>query len=145
MRNGKKQDREFLDRLQAVTWNRRFMFTCDGRMGIVPAGAEIDDRICLLWGCSVPVVLRPLTKNIMETFYEEKKGAESTKTFMNRNVEVYELIGPCYVHGVMNGEPLKECPDLRDPHSSAGGKALTQKYWFWPRGEYEVPACMKVC
>ncbi|CAG8951777.1 hypothetical protein HYFRA_00005580 [Hymenoscyphus fraxineus] len=84
---------EFIERLQAVAWNRRLMFTYNGRIGIVPGEAEIDDRICLLWGCSVPVVLRKVVK---------------------KSQEVHELIGACYVHGVMEGELLRDYPNLRE-------------------------------
>jgi hypothetical protein len=43
-------------------------------------------RICILYGCSVPVVLRPI------------RNSESCNEFY------YELIGECYVHGMMDGE-----------------------------------------
>ncbi|CAG8984103.1 hypothetical protein HYALB_00010603 [Hymenoscyphus albidus] len=93
IRHQKKEYLEFIERLQAVTWNRRLMFTYNGRIGIVPGEAKIDDRICLLWGCSVPVVLRKVAK----------KGQE-----------VHELIGACYVHDVMEGELLRDYPNLRE-------------------------------
>lgn len=109
---GKKDDREFIDRLQAVTWNRRFMFTYDGRMGIVPGEARRNDRICLLWGCNVPVVLRPLTRTIVENFYHRKSMGKEARN----GVDVYKLIGACYVHGIMDGELVKDYPELRKPH-----------------------------
>ena len=86
---------QFLRRVQATTWNRRFMVTRGKRFGIAPPNAEIGDLLCLLWGCSVPVVLR-------------KRG------------EYFELIGDCYIHDIMNWEHLErnrglgDQPDHRD-------------------------------
>jgi hypothetical protein len=43
-----------------------------------------EDVVALLFGCSVPVILRP------------RKGADG-----------YELVGETYVHGIMNGEAFE--------------------------------------
>lgn len=53
---------QFLRRVQAATWNRRFMITPGGKFGLVPAETVEGDRLALLWGCTVPVVLRPKGK-----------------------------------------------------------------------------------
>ena len=59
----------FLRRLQAVVWGRRLSLTkgtkhADGQdkteplLSLVPSAAQKGDLICILYGCSVPVVLR---------------------------------------------------------------------------------------
>jgi hypothetical protein len=54
---------EFLRRVQSVVWDRMLVIT-EGRKGskqllaLVPAEAREGDVICILYGCSVPVVLR---------------------------------------------------------------------------------------
>lgn len=48
----------FLRRVQYVIWNRRMAKTNDGHLGLVPTEAKAGDYICVLYGCSVPVVLR---------------------------------------------------------------------------------------
>lgn len=56
---------EFIHRVQSVVWGRKLIRT-EGRrgskqlLGLVPAEAEQGDLICILYGCSVPVVLRKL-------------------------------------------------------------------------------------
>ena len=55
--------------------------------------AQERDVICILYGCSVPVVLREITVK-GETFWQ--------------------LVGECYVHGKMDGEAM-EGRDLDDP------------------------------
>lgn len=75
---------EFLRRVQATTWKRRFMVTERNTIGLAPPEAVVGDMICLLWGCSVPVILRDL-------------GGKKCK-----------LIGESYMHGIMNGEFLEK-------------------------------------
>ena len=57
--------------------------TAEGYLAAVPCTAQIGDCIVLLAGGGYPFVLRP-------------SGAH------------YRFIGPCYVHGIMNGEASPE-------------------------------------
>lgn len=54
------------------------------RIGMAPPGAQKGDQICILFGCSVPVVLRKLERS-----------------------DEYVLIGECYLDECMNGEAIK--------------------------------------
>ncbi|KAK6442833.1 hypothetical protein LTR95_000939 [Oleoguttula sp. CCFEE 5521] len=57
----------FLKRMQQVIWNRRLIQTKAGRLGLTPNEAQQGDLVCILYGCSVPVVLRRhLNKHIKE-------------------------------------------------------------------------------
>jgi len=69
----------YAQRLQYVG-NRNLMRTCGGYLGLGPKSASIGDQIVLLKGGRVPYVLR---------------NAGSNK---------FEVVGECYVHGVMQGE-----------------------------------------
>lgn len=91
----------FLDRVQRVTWNRRFFQSrSDGdvkkgrspRFGLVPPKAELGDIICIIFGCSVPVLLRE---------------------FHTYGDSYFEFVGECYVHGYMDGEAV---PKVRPVH-----------------------------
>jgi hypothetical protein len=59
----------------------------NGYMGIGPRGSQEGDRLCILAGCPTPVVLRLV----------QSAGTES-------EMPAYQLVGPCYLHGLMNGE-----------------------------------------
>ena len=61
---------EFFRRVQAVIWNRSLMRTKAGRLGIVRKDVHPNDLVCILYGCSVPVILR---EHIKENFEEEQK------------------------------------------------------------------------
>lgn len=63
---------DVLERVQSVIWNRRLMRTKDKRLGLVPEHAEKGDLIVILYGCSVPVVLRRFTKTKAEVEEEAK-------------------------------------------------------------------------
>jgi hypothetical protein len=59
-------------------------------LGLVPDSANRDDFICILFGCSVPVVLR-----------KEIHTAGKTITGIH-----FKFIGECYVDGMMDGQAL---------------------------------------
>jgi hypothetical protein len=79
----------FLKRVRNIVWNRKFFITANDRKnhgelyGIAPPKAAIDDIICILFGCSVPVVLRKV-----------------------ENEDRHIFVGECYVNGMMDGESL---------------------------------------
>jgi hypothetical protein len=82
---------EFLKRIQAVTWNRRVFLAApdspndEPLLGLAPRDAQVGDRICILFGGSVPFVLR-----------RHQKMANSC----------WEPISESYVNGKMDGEAL---------------------------------------
>jgi hypothetical protein len=52
---------------------------------MAPCRVRKGDQICVLLGCSIPLILR------------QRKDESS-----------HEVIGECYLHGFMNGEALEE-------------------------------------
>lgn len=80
---------DFLKRVRDVVSNRSFFRSQDEkRLGLAPRDARVADIICILCGCSVPVILRPVEN------------------------ERYILIGECYLHGMMEGEATKSVAKL---------------------------------
>ncbi|KAE8363439.1 heterokaryon incompatibility protein-domain-containing protein [Aspergillus caelatus] len=57
--------------------------------GLCPEATTLGDFICILYGCSVPVILRQST----------------------RDPKCYKVIGECYVHGKMEGEAVEDCKE----------------------------------
>ncbi|KAH8590712.1 heterokaryon incompatibility protein-domain-containing protein [Bisporella sp. PMI_857] len=98
----------FLRRVQQVIWNRKFLKSLGGPQrienkyfGLAPTTAKEGDLICILFGCSVPVVLREIG---------------------NGTNHHYEFIGESYVHGVMDGEVVL---NLNPQHPYNGDKYTT--------------------
>ncbi|KAK4107643.1 hypothetical protein N656DRAFT_802552 [Canariomyces notabilis] len=96
-------------------FSRRFCATSQNRLGWVPVSARAGDVICVLDGVKLPVVLRPLSKKGNE-HVEEEAGTGSTaipvssKRFSGGSSSRYQLIGPCYIDGIMHGELMKGRP-----------------------------------
>jgi hypothetical protein len=63
--------------------NRRMFKTRDGYIGLGPSGMKESDRIALFKGGKMPLVVRPVGGNL-------------------------ELVGDCYLHGIMFGERFRE-------------------------------------
>ncbi|EME40089.1 hypothetical protein DOTSEDRAFT_158763 [Dothistroma septosporum NZE10] len=87
-----KQDEEFtehsLDRKFRIATHRNWMakrlaVTNTGHVGMVPQTARKNDIVCVLFGCSVPMVLRPVGDG------------------------THKVVGEAYVHGFMDGEALE--------------------------------------
>ncbi|OCK77303.1 HET-domain-containing protein [Lepidopterella palustris CBS 459.81] len=87
---------DFLKRVQSVVWNRKFFVVRslqadpDWRYGFGSSDVNNDDMVCILFGCSVPVVLR------------RKNGKGDTIL----SDEQFSLVGEAYIHGGMDGELL---------------------------------------
>lgn len=83
--------REYLQRVAQATEGRR-SFECDNNEisgkaspGIGPSEVVAGHSVAILFGCSVPVVLKPV-KSLKDTSRD------------------FRIIGPCYLHGYMEGE-----------------------------------------
>ena len=74
--------RSFFARMSPMVGFRRFGITSLGYVGLFPAQAQKGDVIVIIYGAPRPFVLRP-------------------------KHEDYQLIGECYVHGIMDGEAMK--------------------------------------
>lgn len=49
---------EFCRRVQSVIWNRALIRTENGALGLVSDKVKEGDRICIIYGCTVPIILR---------------------------------------------------------------------------------------
>lgn len=109
----------FNRRLHYAMMNKRFFVT---EKGIYGAGAgsedlehftrvEEGDEVHLVAGCHVPVVLRPVgrIKSGGAKYGNDPAGfSADLKTCAHDEALVYQLVGPCYVNGIMDGEAAKE-------------------------------------
>jgi hypothetical protein len=72
---------------------RRFCITQEGRMAMVLPGTQVGDKICIASGAATPWVIRPMNKMPEEQLTDQASA----------HID-YQLVGECYVHGVMGGE-----------------------------------------
>lgn len=73
---------------------RRFCRTEAGRLGQVRKETRVGDLVCVVLGAEVPYVIRPVG--------DKGDGGEGDGDV------VYELVGDCYIHGIMQGETLRD-------------------------------------
>jgi hypothetical protein len=73
---------KYLDWVWSFCRGRSFFTTQEGYIGLAPKASKSGDKVCVLFGCPSPLILRQST---------DKR---------------YQLIGECYICGLMNGEAL---------------------------------------
>ena len=82
---------EFLKGVLGIVWDRVFIRSQERRLfGLGPRGTQLGDRICVLFGCSVPVILRPQI---------DRSGSK---------IMHYEVVGESYIYGNMDGEAISK-------------------------------------
>jgi hypothetical protein len=55
---------QFCRRVQSVIWNRALIRTAGDKLGLGLRDTRVGDLICILYGCNVPVILRPEKKKL---------------------------------------------------------------------------------
>lgn len=63
---------EFLRRVQEVVWNKHLITTKGRRLGLVGNDVGPNFKVCILYGCSVPVILEEVRKSPRELAAEKK-------------------------------------------------------------------------
>jgi Heterokaryon incompatibility protein (HET) len=87
---------EFLCRVQSAVWGRKLVLS-EGRRGskpllaLVPENSEKGDLICILYGCSVPVLLRRLKKRNTEGYLSRESSRDETASPMVQKENTYTL------------------------------------------------------
>jgi hypothetical protein len=94
---------DFCRRVRAMIWNRSLIRTRGGKFGLVRKNVEKDDLVCILYGCSVPVILR---EHVKDGQGEAMEGQAGIHALPGAEETFYELLGDCYVHGMMDGEAV---------------------------------------
>lgn len=73
--------KNYINVAHSMSYRRCFFVTSKGYMGLGPNAMQIGDIVCVLFGCKVPFILRPM-------------GG------------YYLLVGDSYIHGIMDGEAM---------------------------------------
>lgn len=123
---------EAFRRVQAVVTNRKLIRTQgikppgsseeESYLGLVPENAQVGDLICIVLGCSVPLVLRvksayPAGSDGQST--QPQQNGKASNTNLHQKVvnggsgrsqqageAIYEIVGECYVDDMMDGQAL---------------------------------------
>jgi hypothetical protein len=86
----RKFDEQYTHFRNALTWqgwSRRLFRTSEDHMGLGPESMETDDLVCIISDARTPFVIRKCSED---------------------GDKEYRLVGEAYVHGIMQGEALKQ-------------------------------------
>jgi len=78
--------------IRAATTMRRLFVTRKGFLGLGPPQTVGGEKVFVLYGGKAPFLLRDKT--------------DKTDKIINNPGPYYELVGDCYVHGIMDGEVM---------------------------------------
>ena len=83
------------------------------RLGVGPKNARVGDIICILYGCSVPVVLRRLRSTSHPERSPSSLPAAVGTNEVREDASAYKLIGEAFMLDLMDGEGLisRRAPD----------------------------------
>lgn len=117
--------RAFLERVQSVVWSRRLIrLKSFDDLGLTAKSARKGDLLCILKGCSVPVILREFIDGSRAASTSDPDPLGHFSDVSPADVAErqprahYEFIGEAYVHGLMDGEALDRRAQLKiPPHS----------------------------
>lgn len=98
---------------ETVTLNRTLFVTTQGHLGLGPVEMRAGNKICVFGGASMPFVLR---------------------TFLSDNAtdNLYNLIGECYIDGIMDGETVDAMKDGCNHCGPFVPQILLEKLYEYP-------------
>ena len=103
----------FLERVKSVIY-RRHLILLDGlpsrTIGLSSEGTQIGDVVCILYGCSVPVLLRKYVNNLPVSLQTSQLANKDTEQAVH-----YKIVGDVYVHGYMDGEAIDTLMSISRP------------------------------
>ncbi|KAH8786364.1 heterokaryon incompatibility protein-domain-containing protein [Hyaloscypha sp. PMI_1271] len=76
----------------SATMHRSYFTLYDGLMGLGPSSTEVGDEAFVLFGGSMPFILRQA----------DRRPTPNDQSYY------YTIIGECYIHGMMDGEAMKD-------------------------------------
>jgi hypothetical protein len=113
---GEKEEADFAIMSKLTRAWRKVILTSRGFLGVAPQSTNVGDELYLLPGAEFPVLLRRYPKDEIE----------------------YEVIGECYIHGLMNGEGMEM---VRERDDLLHNFAVDDKSWVSRPREEEIVIC----
>ncbi|KAH8767748.1 hypothetical protein F5882DRAFT_521848 [Hyaloscypha sp. PMI_1271] len=130
---------QFLRRVQEVIWNRQLMRTKDGCRGIVRDDVSSGFQVCILYGCSVPVVLQRIEKQLPELKAELiDRYDQWYKQFYSKVETVVAFCGYRYRKRRDNTREGEAGPSNMAAHRQRRGKGT------WPLNQEELAESKKL-
>jgi hypothetical protein len=117
---------QFLRRVQEVIWNRQLMRTDQGRLGLVRDDVSPGFKVCILYGCSVPVILQEFKKSPAEL------KTELIDRYNQWYSKVKVVVAFCEVSNMKRKKKLEESRETERRMSNVAGHRRRAKGGTWP-------------
>ena len=104
--------RDLIVAIEQATNYRTLFITEEGYIGLGPTATKIEDEICVILGCSVPLMLR--SHDVLQDHRQGQSHMSTRLEAPSRGVirrnhhRHHRLIGECYLHGFMDGEAVSK-------------------------------------
>ncbi|EAT84175.2 hypothetical protein SNOG_07899 [Parastagonospora nodorum SN15] len=109
---------EFCRRVQAVIWNRALIRTAKGALGLVSEQVKEGDLICIVYGCTVPVILRRETANFKtKNECDNERLEDGIETMKHLMIKVERYRDRAYQYSKRPEEEKKEVKDYTRKHN----------------------------
>jgi Heterokaryon incompatibility protein (HET) len=98
--------------IEQATNYRALFITEEGHIGLGPTTTKLGDEICVIPGCSVPLMLR--SHDVLQdhrqgqSYLGTRLEAPSRGVSRRTHHRHHRLIGECYLHGFMDGEAVSK-------------------------------------
>ena len=104
---------------------RKLALTVKGRLALVPEHTRPGDRLCLLFGGSVPYIVREKHDRMVVKgeFHDIEGRVGPPGETYDVHQPLHQFVGEAYVHGIMDGEGMQGL-------KQDGEGKLGQEYWF---------------
>jgi hypothetical protein len=94
--------KRYRDSAARVCNKRKFFHTKKGFVGLGPGALRTGDFVAVLLGSDVPFVIREVWKEGDESIEMRREANRPIPMDMK-----FQLVGECYVHGLMQGQAVK--------------------------------------
>jgi hypothetical protein len=103
---------DFMIAIEQATNYRTLFITEEGHIGLGPTTTKLGDEVCVILGCSVPLMLR--SHDVLQDHRQGQSHLGTRLEAPSRGVSrrthhrYHRLIGECYFHGFMDGEAVSK-------------------------------------
>lgn len=102
----------FYNAFLAASASRKFFGTETGFIGVGPVNVQKGDKVFIILGSRVPLILRPIgsvssvcnREPVRDLLSDFQAPLSSERICAKSHFDIHALVGDAYVHGVMDGE-----------------------------------------
>jgi Heterokaryon incompatibility protein (HET) len=134
---------EFCRRVQAVIWNRALIKTEKGNLGLASDKVRVGDMVCIIYGCTVPIILRKKNWKSRNEHKLEKfeDGVEAMKNLIRKCKKNRARKGHWEKsRKTTDAKKLEEVKYIQDETKKFNSRKVHKEYKYEPATESPYPS-----